>query len=149
MDGTLVFDKIEFTYPTREEVQVLKKLNLTVQSGQTVALVGPSGCGKSTIVSLLERFYDPEVSNDSSISLDGKDLRNLNLKWLRSKIGIVSQEPVLFDRSIAENIRYGDNEREVTDEEVEIAAKSANIHNFIVSLPQVSLAGVYRSTCVS
>ena len=149
MDGTLVFDKIEFTYPTREEVQVLKKLNLTVQSGQTVALVGPSGCGKSTIVSLLERFYDPEVSDDSSISLDGKDLRNLNLKWLRSKIGIVSQEPVLFDRSIAENIRYGDNEREVTDEEVEIAAKSANIHNFIVSLPQVSLVRIYRSTCVS
>jgi len=70
--------------------------------------------------------------------LDGNDIRTLNIQWLRSQIGLVSQEPVLFDTSIADNIRYGANFREVTDEEVEMAAKSANIHDFVMSLPQVS-----------
>ena len=69
--------------------------------------------------------------------MDGNDIRTLNIQWLRSQIGLVSQEPVLFDATIADNIRYGANFREVTDEEVEMAAKSANIHNFITSLPQV------------
>ena len=100
-----------------------------------MALVGPSGCGKSTIVSLIERFYDPVTGN---VTLEGTDLRDLNLSWLRRQIGIVSQEPVLFDATIAENIRYGALYRQVTDEEVIKAAKSANIHTFIESLPQVS-----------
>ena len=134
-----MFSNVEFSYPTRDEVPVLKKLNLTVQPGQKVALVGPSGCGKSTVVSLLERFYDPAPVEGSSITLDGQDLRNVNLKWLRSQMGIVSQEPVLFNSSIADNIRYGANDREVTDEEIEQAAKNANIHNFISSLPQVRI----------
>ena len=69
--------------------------------------------------------------------MDGCDIRTLNIQWLRNQIGLVSQEPVLFDTSIADNIRYGANFREVTDEEVEMAAKSANIHDFIISLPQV------------
>ena len=69
--------------------------------------------------------------------MDGNDIRTLNIQWLRSQIGLVSQEPVLFDATIADNIRYGANFREVTDEEVKMAAKSANIHNFIISLPQV------------
>ena len=134
-----MFSNVEFSYPTRDKVPVLKKLNLTVQPGQKVALVGPSGCGKSTVVSLLERFYDPTPVEGSSITLDGEDLRDVNLKWLRSQMGIVSQEPVLFNSSIADNIRYGANDREVTDEEIEQAAKNANIHNFISSLPQVRI----------
>ena len=127
---------VHFHYPTRPEVQVLQGLNVEVSSGKTLALVGPSGCGKSTIVSLLERFYDPE---SGSLTLDGSDLRDLNIRWLRSQVGLVSQEPVLFDTSIADNIRYGANFREVSDEEVVEAAKAANIHSFIESLPQVPL----------
>ena len=107
---------------------------MSIKSGQTVALVGCSGCGKSTVVALIERFYDPLIGK---LSLDGTDLRDLNLSWLRSQIGLVSQEPVLFDASIAENIRYGANFREVSDSEVEEAAKAANIHSFIKSLPMV------------
>ena len=124
-----------FQYPSRPEVTVLKGLSVSVKPGQTLALVGPSGCGKSTVVSLIERFYDPGAG---CLTLDGSDLRELNLQWLRSQIGIVSQEPVLFDTSIAGNIRYGANFREVSDDEVVEAAKAANIHNFIDSLPQVS-----------
>ena len=117
-------------------MKVLQGLTVLVKPGQTLALVGPSGCGKSTVVSLIERFYDPEVG---WISLDGNPVTTLNLKWLRSQIGIVSQEPVLFDTTIADNIRYGANFREVSDEEVIEAAKSANIHSYIESLPQVRL----------
>ena len=113
---------------------VLRGLDLSVSSGQTLALVGPSGCGKSTIVSLIERFYDPL---GGGLLLDGTDLKDLNIRWLRSKISMVSQEPVLFDASIADNIRYGANFREVSDEEVIEAAKAANIHNLITSLPKV------------
>ena len=105
-----------------------------MKPGQALALVGPSGCGKSTVVSLIERFYDPQ---NGSLALDGSNLRDLNLHWLRSQIGIVSKEPVLFDVTIAENIRYGALFREVSDAEVIEAAKAANIHNFIESLPQV------------
>ena len=115
-------------------MQVLQGLTVGVKPGQTLALVGPSGCGKSTIVSLMERFYDPLRG---SLILDGNDLRILSIRWLRSQIGLVGQEPVLFDTTIAENIRYGANFRNVSDEEVIEAAKSANIHNFIESLPEV------------
>ena len=127
---------VKFTYPARPDVEVLKGLTIGVEPGQTLALVGPSGCGKSTVVSLIERFYDP---SSGSLLLEEQDLRDLNIRWLRNQIGIVSQEPVLFDKSIADNIRYGANFREVTDEEVIEAAKAANIHNFIQTLPQVSI----------
>jgi len=93
-------------------------------------------------VSLLERFYDPV---QGSVKLEGTDLRDINLRWLRTQIGIVSQEPVLFDASIADNIRYGALFREVSDSEVIEAAKSANIHSFIDSLPEVCpLVGAAR-----
>ena len=137
--GEIAVKDAKFHYPTRPEVQVLQGMNVSVKPGQTLALVGPSGCGKSTVVSLIERFYDPL---SGSLTLDGTDLKDLNIHWLRSQVGIVSQEPVLFDTSIAENIRYGANFREVLDEEVVEAAKAANIHTFIDSLPQVS-------TCLS
>ena len=123
-----------FNYPARPNVPVLQGLSIDVLPGDTLALVGPSGCGKSTIVSLIERFYDP---HGGCLHLEGNDLRDLNIRWLRSQIGIVSQEPVLFDTSIADNIRYGANFRDVSDEEVIEAAKAANIHNFIQTLPQV------------
>ena len=119
-------------------MEVLKGLSLSVQQGKTLALVGPSGCGKSTVVSLIERFYDPSLEESGKVEMDKRDLRSLNIQWLRSKIGLVSQEPVLFDGSIADNIRYGDLSREISDEEVEAAARAANIHDFIMSQPKVS-----------
>lgn len=116
-------------------MKILQGLSISVKSGQTLAFVGPSGCGKSTSISLIERFYNP---NSGSLTLDGVDLCDLNIRWLRSKVGIVSQEPTLFDATIAENIRYGALAQEVSDEEVIAAAKASNIHNFIETLPNVS-----------
>ena len=113
---------------------MLQDLNIVIKPGETLALVGSSGSGKSTIISLTERFYDP---TDGSILLDGVELHDLNISWLRRQISLVSQEPVLFDMSIADNIRYGANFRETSDEEVIDAAKCANIHEFVQSLPQV------------
>ena len=139
MTGAVTLKDVEFSYPARPDVQVLHGLSLSLSPGKTLALVGPSGCGKSTVVSLIERFYDPSAG---SLTLENFDLRDLNLQWLRSQVGIVSQEPVLFDASIAENIRYGALFREVSDEEVIEAAKSANIHSFIESLPQVWLCSM-------
>ena len=136
MAGDITANEVIFRYPTRPNVRVLQGLNLLVKAGQTLALVGPSGCGKSTVVSLLERFYDP---TSGALSLDGIELTDYNISWLRSKIGIVLQEPTLFDCSIADNIRYGANFREVSQDEVIQAAKDANIHNFVASLPMVSV----------
>ncbi|XP_010174504.2 multidrug resistance protein 1 [Antrostomus carolinensis] len=132
-EGNIEFRNIHFVYPTRPEVQVLQGLNLKVNKGQTLALVGSSGCGKSTSIQLLERFYDPV---EGQVLADGFDTKSLHLQWLRSKLGLVSQEPILFDCSIAENIRYGDNSRMVSQEEIEEAAKAANIHTFIEKLPE-------------
>ncbi|XP_056007799.1 ATP-dependent translocase ABCB1-like isoform X2 [Ostrea edulis] len=126
------FNGLRFRYPTRPDVEVLQGLTLEVTPGETVALVGASGCGKSTTVQLVERFYDPE---DGTVYLDDNDIKDLHIQWLRRQIGIVSQEPVLFDCSIAENIAYGDNFREVPMAEIIEAARKANIHNFINSLP--------------
>ncbi|CAF0895657.1 unnamed protein product [Rotaria sp. Silwood1] len=108
------------------------QLNLSIcQSGQRVALIGESGCGKSTVIQLLERFYDPIQGR---IYLDGVDIRQLNIQWLRSCLGLVSQEPILFDLTIAQNIAYG---RENTSiEDIIDAATKANIHDFIQQLPQ-------------
>ncbi|NXJ61426.1 MDR1 protein, partial [Rostratula benghalensis] len=132
-EGNIEFRNIHFVYPMRPEVQVLQGLNVKVNKGQTLALVGSSGCGKSTSIQLLERFYDPV---EGQVLADGCDTRSLHLQWLRSRLGLVSQEPILFDCSIAENIRYGDNSRVVTQEEIEEAAKAANIHTFIEKLPE-------------
>ena len=133
--GELSFNNVFFRYPSRPEVKVLQEIDITVKPGQTLALVGVSGSGKSTLFSLVEQFYNPTAG---SMSLDGIGYQYLNIRWLRSKTGVVSQEPVLFDMSIADNIRYGANDREVTDLEIETAAKAANIHDFITTLPHVS-----------
>ena len=107
-------------------------LSLRANKGQTVALVGASGCGKSTVVQLIQRFYDPLIG---CVEIDGIDIRQLNVKWLRNQIGVVSQEPVLFAKSIAENIRYGRDD--VTQEDIERAAADANAQGFISQLPDV------------
>lgn len=108
-------------------------LTLDILPGKTTAIVGSSGAGKSTIVSLIQRLYDP---SSGQVCIDGIPLTELNVRWLRSHIGLVSQEPVLFGVSIAENISYG--REEVTQDEVIEAAKRANAHNFIMTLPEVS-----------
>ncbi|CAC5356956.1 ABCB1 [Mytilus coruscus] len=131
IQGALEFFGVNFTYPTREDVQVLTNFNLSIKPGQTVALVGSSGCGKSTIVNLIQRFYDPDAGQ---VLLDGNNIKDLNLNWLRQNIGVVSQEPVLFGCTIAENIRLGNPNATIT--EIEQAAKQANAHDFIKSLPQ-------------
>ena len=119
-------------------MEVLKGPSVSVQ-------VGPSGFGKSTVVSLIERFYDPSLEEGGKTEMDSRELRELNVKCLRSMIGLVSQEPVLFDGNIVDNIQYGDLSREISaaDEEVEAAARAAIIHYFITSLPMVSSLGIY------
>ena len=104
--------------------------NLNVEVGKTIALVGPSGCGKSTVMQLIQRFYDP---SSGEVLVGGKDVRSLNTKWLRQHIGLVSQEPVLFDTTIAKNIMYGNED--ATEEEMHTAAVNANAHDFISKLP--------------
>jgi len=130
--GNVHFKTVDFFYPSRISTQVLRNMSLDVLQGQTVALVGSSGCGKSTCIQLIERFYDV---TKGSVNIDDNDVRSLRMDFLRAQLGIVSQEPSLFDRTIAENIAYGDNSRIVSRAEVIEAAKKANIHNFIVSLP--------------
>merc|ERR1739844_541889 len=132
VEGNVDLKDAEFTYPTRRDVQILNHLQLSIKKGEKIALVGESGCGKSTVIQLIQRFYD---LNQGSLELEGNNIQSLNLPYVRSKLGIVSQEPVLFDRSIAENIQYGDNERTVSMEEVIDAAKKANIHSFVATLP--------------
>ncbi|KAL0883026.1 hypothetical protein ABMA27_016507 [Loxostege sticticalis] len=131
--GEASFKGVEFTYPTRPNVRVLRGLDLHVERGTTVAIVGRSGCGKSTIIQLLQRFYDPDAG---VVALDGFPIQQLRVDEVRAGLGLVSQEPVLFDRTIAENIAYGDNSRTPAEHEIVDAAKQANIHSFIVSLPQ-------------
>lgn len=131
-EGHVVFDKVKFFYPSRTSSQILQGLDLQVQAGRKVALVGASGCGKSTCIQLILRYYDVI---DGLVSIDEKDVTSVTLKNLRAQMGTVSQEPSLFDRTISENIAYGDNSREVSKDEIVAAAKQANIHDFIVSLP--------------
>lgn len=134
--GGVTFYKTEFFYPSRPSSQILQGLDLDVTQGQTVALVGASGCGKSTCIQLMVRYYD---ATNGYIAIDEKDVTSVSMENLRSQIGIVSQEPSLFDRTIAENVAYGDNSREISQAEIIEASKQANIHNFVTSLPLVSV----------
>jgi len=126
------FKGIHFRYPSRPENQIFRGLDLKVYEGETLALVGPSGHGKSTIMQLIERFYDPDRG---TVEMHGVDLKDINVTHLRNKVGLVSQEPTLFDTSIAENIRYG--KPDATQEEIEQAAKRANIHDTIMEFPEM------------
>lgn len=130
MKGDISFKDVHFRYPSRKDIHVLKGISLELKAGDKIALVGSSGCGKSTIVNLLQRFYDPTKGR---VLIDGVDLREVNVHSLREQIGIVSQEPVLFDGTIYENIKMG-NEHATHDQVVE-ACKMANANDFIKRLP--------------
>jgi ATP-binding cassette subfamily B (MDR/TAP) protein 1 len=160
LHGNIEFQHVSFRYPTRPDVEIFRDLCLTIHSGkvrnhpyknlftfkmfmlakanypnhfyQTVALVGESGSGKSTAISLLQRFYDPDVGH---ILLDGVDIQKFQLKWLRQQMGLVSQEPALFNDTVRANIAYG-KEGEATESEIIEAAKLANAHKFISSSHQ-------------
>lgn len=129
--GEIEFKGIYFSYPSRPDTPVLQGLNLRIPAGKSVGLVGGSGSGKSTTIALLQRFYDPI---EGEVFLDGYKIRRLQLKWLRSQMGLVSQEPVLFATSIKENILFG--KEGASMEDVINAAKAANAHDFIVKLPE-------------
>ena len=131
LQGNIKFENVLFNYPSRPDVKILQGLSLEVPRGKTVALVGSSGCGKSTCVQLVQRFYDPE---SGSVKIDDIDIKELNIGWLRDHIGVVGQEPVLFDLTIRENIRLG--KQDATDEEIEKACQEANAYNFIMKLPK-------------
>ena len=130
IQGNLEFKNVQFSYPTRPNDLILQGLSVSVPAGKSIALVGPSGGGKSTIVSMLERFYDP---TSGSVELDGTNIKDLNVSYLRSLIGYVGQEPTLFATSIKGNIQYGNPG--ATQEQIEAAAKMANAHDFIMSFP--------------
>ena len=155
--GSIAFQEVKFSYPTRD-APVLNGLNMNVKSGETIALIGTSGSGKSTAVQLLERFYDAVApkslaakSNDGEndltslvvpgtecgkILLDGVDIKELDVMWLRAQIGLVEQEPVLFSGSVHDNIASGSPTSEASREKVIEAAKIANAHEFIMNMPQ-------------
>jgi ATP-binding cassette subfamily B (MDR/TAP) protein 1 len=165
--GKIEIAGVNFAYPTRPDAEVFNNMSLTIEAGQSVALVGTSGSGKSTVISLLERFYDPQArveagggetagkieisveggggtdaansaassssSSAGTIFLDGRDLKSIDVKWLRAQIALVGQEPRLFDGSIYENIALG--KRGATRNDVEEAARAANAHDFILECP--------------
>jgi len=129
IEGHIEFKDVVFKYETREAT-ILKGISISINPGDTVAFVGCSGSGKSTTFCLLERFYDVSLG---SVLIDGVDIKELDLSWLHRHMSIVSQEPVLFGTTIAENISYAVDS--VTQTEIEDAAKAANAHKFIDDLP--------------
>ncbi|KAM3333844.1 hypothetical protein ACQJBY_028744 [Aegilops geniculata] len=129
--GDIEFQNVCFSYPLRPNVQIFTDLSLSIPSGKTAALVGESGSGKSTAIALLERFYDP---SSGRILFDGVELPALKVSWLRLQIGLVAQEPVLFNDTIRANIAYG-KQGEASEEEIVAAAEAANAHQFISGLP--------------
>ncbi|KAL0563134.1 hypothetical protein V5O48_018942, partial [Marasmius crinis-equi] len=139
VEGEISFEHVKFAYPSRPGVIVVKDLSLTFRAGKTVALVGASGSGKSTVISMIERFYDPL---EGTVKLDGRDLKTLNLKWLRSQIGLVSQEPTLFATTIRDNVAHGlinTRHEHASPEEkfrlVKEASIKSNADGFISKLP--------------
>ncbi|MGI9303157.1 MAG: ABC transporter transmembrane domain-containing protein [Gammaproteobacteria bacterium] len=128
--GEIEFNDVDFYYPTRPEMAALRDVSLTVEPGQTVALVGPSGAGKSTVFQLLLRFYDP---SRGIITVDGVDVRKLHPAALRGTISVVQQDTLLFAGSVAENIRFG--RPSANEAEIIAAAQAANAHEFISALP--------------
>lgn len=130
ISGTIEFKNVHFAYPSRPHVHVFSDLSFKLEQGKVYALVGPSGSGKSTITSLIERFYDP---TQGQVLMDGVNIKTLDPSWLRRNIAIVSQEPVLFATSIADNISFA--KPGASKEEIEMAAKLANAHDFIHHFP--------------
>ena len=131
LTGRLEFREVCFRYPSRTEVQVLDNVSFLAEAGQTIALVGPSGSGKSTLASLVLRFYDPD---SGQLLFDGRDARDYDLESLRGSMAMVPQDVLLFGGTIRENIEYG--RPGATLEEIELAARNANAHDFISSFPE-------------
>ena len=131
LTGALEFKNVDFNYPSRPEVEVLKKVNFSVKKGEQIALVGPSGSGKSTIISLLQRFYEP---TSGEIKFNGKPTSDIGLKELRNQMALVPQEVILFGGTIGENIAYG--KPGAGQEEITEAARKANALNFIKQFPE-------------
>jgi ATP-binding cassette subfamily B protein len=127
----VVFKDISFHYPTRSHIAATEGVDLEIQPNQRVAIVGPSGAGKSTLFQLLLRFYDPQKGG---IEMDGVDIRKLTLHDLRSQMALVSQDPVVFAGTVAENIRFG--RPDATEKQVEEAAQAAFADGFIRKLPK-------------
>lgn len=131
IEGSVTFENVAFTYPSRKEIRVLKNISIVINKGETIAIVGPSGSGKSTIAALLLRFYDPE---SGKILIDGKDAKSYPLTELRNNMAIVPQDVLLFGGTIKENIAYG--KPLATMEEIAEAARKANAISFIDSFPE-------------
>jgi ATP-binding cassette subfamily B protein len=128
--GTLTFDRVEFRYPTRQDVAALHDFSLDIASGETVAIVGPSGAGKTTLFQLIQRFYDPDAG---SVRIDGVDLRAADPAEIRARIAMVPQETVIFGATARDNLRYG--RWSAPDEELWAAAEAANAAQFLRKLP--------------
>ena len=136
------FKNVNFSYPTKSDVQIFKNLSFQIPSGKVVAFVGYSGSGKTTITSLIQRFYDP---NDGEIKINGINLKDLDLKWLRNNIGIVSQEPILNSCSIKDNILYGVDEDSYNDEKFKLICSQAKVSDFVENKNQFPLS--YDTIC--
>lgn len=129
--GDIEFKNVSFKYPVRPNITIFDELKFKVSAGQRMAIVGPSGSGKSTVIALVMRFYDP---SSGAVLIDGVDIKKMNLKTLRLKIGLVQQEPALFSTTIYDNIKYG--KREANEIEIMKAARAANAHGFISRMPE-------------
>lgn len=132
--GAIELGSVVFRYPARPDTLVLDHVSLKIAPGSVIAFVGRSGVGKSTIISLVERFYDVD---EGFVHIDGRNIKDYDVHWLRRQIGLVSQEPLLFDMTIAENILFGcPHHKEISRADVEAAAKTANAHDFIMKLDE-------------
>ena len=128
--GTVAFEKITFSYPTRPETPAMDRVNFKVEAGETVAIVGPSGAGKTTAIALIQRFFDPQVG---TIKVDGVDVRTVTPQDLRARIAVVPQETIIFSGTILDNIRFG--KPDATPQQVLAAAKAARVDEFAEKLP--------------
>ncbi|PWA59620.1 sulfonylurea receptor, P-loop containing nucleoside triphosphate hydrolase [Artemisia annua] len=137
INGNIEIRNVHFAYPSRQEKMILQGFSLSIPAGKVVALVGSSGCGKSTIISLLPRFYDPEKGE---VLVDNRNVKDLDIKFLRKNIGAVSQEPALFAGTIKDNMKVGN--KDADDEQIERASTMANAHSFISQLPNQYLTDV-------
>jgi ATP-binding cassette subfamily B (MDR/TAP) protein 1 len=131
--GPIIFDGVTFSYPERPDVVVLNQLSMKIACGECVAIVGPSGSGKSTIAAILQRLYEPN-SGCISVGSNRRSLNEINVSHLRTHVSVVSQDHILFNTTIAENIAYGSDK--ISGHDIKQAAIAANVHDFIVSLPQ-------------